>query len=138
MPYTEMLVSPMRAELSNNGFEELKSVADVENAFENTDGTMLLVVNSVCGCAAGSCRPGVVHSLNSDKKPEKLVTVFAGQDLEAVAKARENMVPYPPSSPAIALFKDGKLVHMIERHMIEGRTAEMISDNLKHAYEQYC
>ncbi len=138
MPYPEMLVSPMRAELSNNGFEELKSVADVENAFENTDGTMLLVVNSVCGCAAGSCRPGVVHSLNSDKKPEKLVTVFAGQDLEAVAKARENMVPYPPSSPAIALFKDGKLVHMIERHMIEGRTAEMISDNLKHAYEQYC
>ena len=138
MPYPEMLVSPMRAELSNNGFEELKSVADVENAFENTDGTMLLEVNSVCGCAAGSCRPGVVHSLNSDKKPEKLVTVFAGQDLEAVAKARENMVPYPPSSPAIALFKDGKLVHMIERHMIEGRTAEMISDNLKHAYEQYC
>ncbi len=138
MPYPEMLVSPMRAELSNNGFEELKSVADVENAFENTDGTMLLVVNSVCGCAAGSCRPGVVHSLNSDKKPEKLVTVFAGQDVEAVAKARENMVPYPPSSPAIALFKDGKLVHMIERHMIEGRTAEMISDNLKHAYEQYC
>ena len=138
MPYPEMLVSPMRAELSNNGFEELKSVADVENAFENTDGTMLLVVNSVCGCAAGSCRPGVVHSINSDKKPEKLVTVFAGQDVEAVAKARENMVPYPPSSPAIALFKDGKLVHMIERHMIEGRTAEMISDNLKHAYEQYC
>ena len=138
MPYPEMLVSPMRAELSNNGFEELKSVADVENAFENTDGTMLLVVNSVCGCAAGSCRPGVVHSLNSDKKPEKLVTVFAGQDVEAVVKARENMVPYPPSSPAIALFKDGKLVHMIERHMIEGRTAEMISDNLKHAYEQYC
>ena len=138
MPYPEMLVSPMRAELSNNGFEELKSVADVENAFENTDGTMLLVVNSVCGCAAGSCRPGVVHSLNSDKKPEKLVTVFAGQDVEAVAKARENMVPYPPSSPAIALFKGGKLVHMIERHMIEGRTAEMISDNLKHAYEQYC
>lgn len=138
MPYPEMLVSPMRAELSNNGFEELKSSEEVETAFENTDGTMLLVVNSVCGCAAGSCRPGVVHSLNSDKKPEKLVTVFAGQDLEAVAKARENLLPYPPSSPAIALFKDGKLVHMIERHMIEGRTAQMISDNLKHAYEQYC
>ena len=138
MPYPEMLVSPMRAELSNNGFEELKSSEDVENAFEKADGTMLLVVNSVCGCAAGSCRPGVVHSLNSDKKPEKLVTVFAGQDLEAVAKARENMLPYPPSSPSIALFKDGKLVHMIERHMIEGRTAQMIADNLKHAYEQYC
>ena len=133
-----MLVSPMRAELSNNGFEELKSVADVENAFENTDGTMLLVVNSVCGCAAGSCRPGVVHSLNSDKKPEKLVTVFAGQDLEAVAKARENMVPYPPSSPAIALFKDGKLVHFIERHHIEGRTPQMIAENLLMAFDQYC
>ena len=138
MPYPEMLVSPMRAELSNNGFEELKSSEEVENAFENNDGTMLLVVNSVCGCAAGSCRPGVLHSLSSDKKPEKLVTVFAGQDLEAVATARENLLPYPPSSPAIALFKDGKLVHMIERHMIEGRTAQMISDNLKHAYEQYC
>ncbi len=138
MPYPEMLVSPMRAELSNNGFEELKSSEDVENAFEQTDGTMLLVVNSVCGCAAGSCRPGVIHSLDGDKKPEKLVTVFAGQDLEAVAAARQNLVPYPPSSPAIALFKDGKLVHMIERHNIEGRTAQMIADNLKHAYEQYC
>lgn len=138
MPYPEMLVSPMRAELSNNGFEELKSSEEVDNAFENPEGTMLLVVNSVCGCAAGSCRPGVVHSLNGDKKPEKLVTVFAGQDLEAVAKARENMVPYPPSSPAIALFKDGKLVHMIERHNIEGRTAQMIADNLKMAYEKFC
>ena len=138
MPYPEMLVSPMRAELSNNGFEELKSSEDVENAFEQTDGTMLLVINSVCGCAAGSCRPGVIHSLDGDKKPEKLVTVFAGQDLEAVAAARQNLVPYPPSSPAIALFKDGKLVHMIERHNIEGRTAQMIADNLKHAYEQYC
>jgi len=138
MPYPEMLVSPMRAELKNKGFEELKSSEEVATAFENKEGTMLLVVNSVCGCAAGSCRPGVVNSLNSDKKPHKLVTVFAGQDIDAVAAARENMLPYPPSSPAIALFKDGKLVHMIERHMIEGRTAEMISDNLKHAYEQYC
>jgi len=138
MPYPEMLVSPMRAELSNKGFEELKSGEDVENAFEHTDGTMLLVVNSVCGCAAGSCRPGVIDSLESDKRPGKLVTVFAGQDLEAVSKARENLLPYPPSSPAIALFKDGKLVHMIERHNIEGRTAQMISDNLKGAYAQYC
>ena len=133
-----MLVSPMRAELSKNGFEELKNSEEVDNAFENKEGTMLLVVNSVCGCAAGSCRPGVINSLQGDKKPEKLVTVFAGQDIEAVTKARENLLPYPPSSPAIALFKDGKLVHMIERHNIEGRTAQMIADNLKHAYEQYC
>ncbi len=138
MPYPEMLVTPMRAELSNHGFEELKSSEEVDNAFAQPDETMLLVVNSVCGCAAGACRPGVVHSLSGDKKPKKLVTVFAGQDLEAVAKARENLLPYPPSSPAIALFKNGKLVHMIERHMIEGRSAQMISDNLKQAYESYC
>lgn len=138
MPYPEMLVTPMRAELTNNGFEELKNEEDVNKAFESKEGTMLLVVNSVCGCAAGSCRPGVVHSLKGSKKPAKLVTVFAGQDLEAVQKARENMIPYPPSSPAIALFKDGKLVHMIERHNIEGRTAQMIADNLSGAYEQYC
>ncbi len=138
MPYPEMLVTPMRAELTNNGFEELKSSEAVNEAFESKEGTMLLVVNSVCGCAAGSCRPGVVHSLKGDKKPAKLYTVFAGQDLDAVSTARENMLPYPPSSPAIALFKDGKLVHMIERHNIEGRTAQMIADNLSGAYEQYC
>jgi len=138
MPYPEMLVTPMRAELTNNGFEELKNEEEVNKAFESNEGTMLLVVNSVCGCAAGSCRPGVVHSLKGAKKPAKLVTVFAGQDLEAVQKARENMIPYPPSSPAIALFKDGKLVHMIERHNIEGRTAQMIADNLSGAYEQFC
>ena len=138
MSYPEMLVAPMRAELSKNGFEELKNSEEVENAFESHDGTMLLVVNSVCGCAAGSCRPGVIDSLTGEKKPNKLVTVFAGQDVEAVAAARENLFPYPPSSPAIALFKDGKLVHMIERHNIEGRTAQMISDNLKQAYNSYC
>ncbi len=138
MPYPEMLVAPMRAELSKNGFEELRNEEDVNNAFEQSQGTMLLVVNSVCGCAAGSCRPGVLQSLTGDKKPEKLVTVFAGQDMDAVAKARENMIPYPPSSPAIALFKDGQLVHMIERHNIEGRTAQMIADNLSSAYNQFC
>jgi len=138
MPYPEMLVTPMRAELTNNGFEELKDSEAVNQVFEEKEGTMLLVVNSVCGCAAGSCRPGVVHSLKGDKKPAKLYTVFAGQDLDAVDTARENMLPYPPSSPAIALFKDGKLVHMIERHNIEGRTAQMIADNLSGAYEQYC
>jgi len=138
MPYPEMLVTPMRAELTNNGFEELKDSEAVNQVFEEKEGTMLLVVNSVCGCAAGSCRPGVVYSLKGDKKPAKLYTVFAGQDLDAVDTARENMLPYPPSSPAIALFKDGKLVHMIERHNIEGRTAQMIADNLSGAYEQYC
>ena len=138
MPYPEMLVSPMRAELTNNGFEELKNIDEVHHAFENKEGTMLLVVNSVCGCAAGSCRPGVLHSLKSAKRPEKLYTVFAGQDMEATSAARENLLPYPPSSPSVALFKDGKLVHMIERHHIEGRTALMISDNLVSAYEQYC
>ena len=138
MPYPEMLVTPMRAELSKNGFEELKNEADVDTAFNQNQGTMLLVVNSVCGCAAGSCRPGVIQSLDGDHKPNKLVTVFAGQDVEAVAKARENMMPYPPSSPAIALFKDGQLVHMIERHNIEGRTAQMIADNLRSAYMEFC
>ena len=138
MPYPEMLVSPMRAELSNKGFEELKSVADVENAFENTDGTMLLVVNSVCGCAAGNMRPGVKLSLAGDKKPSNLTTVFAGVDGEAVAQARKYFLPYPPSSPSIALFKDGKLVHFLERHHIEGGTAQMIAENLQEAYEEFC
>lgn len=133
-----MLVTPMRAELTNNGFEELKSAEEVDSVFNHNTGTMLLVVNSVCGCAAGACRPGVLHSLQGDKKPEKLFTVFAGQDIEAVQKARENLLPYPPSSPSIALFKDGKLVHMIERHSIEGRTAQMISDNLRSAYQSFC
>jgi len=102
------------------------------------EGTQLVVVNSVCGCAAGSARPGVVHSLTGDKKPSKLYTVFAGQDRDATNKAREYMMPYPPSSPSIALFKDGELVHMIERHHIEGRSAEMISANLQTAYNEHC
>jgi putative YphP/YqiW family bacilliredoxin len=101
--------------------------------------TTLVVVNSVCGCAAGSARPGILKSLEiSSKKPVNLLTVFAGQDLEAVAKAREFMVPFPPSSPAVALFKNGEVVHMVERHMIEGRTADMVADNLAAAYEQFC
>ncbi|MBL7813272.1 MAG: BrxA/BrxB family bacilliredoxin [Bacteroidetes bacterium] len=138
MPYPEMLVAPMRAELTQNGFTELKDPATVDSAMSEKDGTMLVVVNSVCGCAAGSARPGIVKSLAGEKKPAKLLTVFAGQDLEATSRVREYMAPYPPSSPAIALFRNGELVHMIERHMIEGRTADMLADNLRMAYEEYC
>jgi len=136
--YPEELVRPMRAQLTGNGFTELKSVEEVDQAMNDKEGTQLVVVNSVCGCAAGSARPGVVHSLTGDKKPSKLYTVFAGQDRDATNKAREYMMPYPPSSPSIALFKDGELVHMIERHHIEGRSAEMISANLQTAYNEHC
>ena len=138
MPYPEMLVAPMRAELSNVGFKELKTAEDVENTFANQTGLSLVVVNSVCGCAAGAARPGIIRSLTNDKTPTQLYTVFAGQDLEAVAKAREYMLPYPPSSPSVALFKDGQLVHFVERMNIEGHTAEQVADQLKKAYDTYC
>lgn len=138
MPYPEMLVAPMRAELSNNGFKELKDETTVESELNKKEGTQLLVVNSVCGCAAGSARPGVLRSLTGDKKPDSLLTVFAGQDLEATSKARKFLLPYPPSSPSIALFKNGELVHFIERHNIEGRTADMIAANLHAAYQEFC
>lgn len=138
MPYPEMLVSPMRAELTNVGFKELKSTEDVVNTMSNDQGVSLLVVNSVCGCAAGAARPGIIRSLSNDKTPNNLYTVFAGQDLDAVAKAREFMMPFPPSSPSVALFKDGKLVHFVERMNIEGHTAEQVADQLRKAYDQYC
>ncbi len=136
--YPLELTAPMSRELTASGFEELKTAAAAEAAISSTKGSMLLVVNSVCGCAAGSARPGVLSSLTGEKKPEKLVTVFAGVDKEAVDVARQHLMPYPPSSPAIALFKDGKLVHMIERHHIEGRTAEIISTHLKQVYQEFC
>lgn len=138
MPYPEELVNPMRADLTSAGFTELKSSQEVQNVFNEPQGTMLLVVNSVCGCAAGNARPGVKMSLENQNKPDTLTTVFAGQDLEAVAEARKHFFPYPPSSPSIALFKDGKLVHFIERHNIEGKPASMIAENLKAAYNEYC
>jgi putative YphP/YqiW family bacilliredoxin len=138
MPYPEMLVAPMRAELANNGFTELHSAEEVISALDQKEGTKLVVVNSVCGCAAGAARPGILKSLSGTKKPDTLLTVFAGQDLEATAKAREFMIPFPPSSPAIALFKDGELVHMVERHMIEGRSADMVASHLSAVYEEYC
>ena len=138
MPYPEYICAPMRDELTKIGFEELKSPDQVDSTIPSGHGTMLLVMNSVCGCAAGTARPGVALSLAEGKKPEKLVTVFAGQDLEATAQARKYTLPYPPSSPSIALFKDGKLVHFIERHHIEGRSAQMIAEHLKAAFKEYC
>ncbi|TAH41188.1 MAG: BrxA/BrxB family bacilliredoxin [Bacteroidetes bacterium] len=138
MPYPEYICTPMRQELTSAGFQELKTVEEVDNTIPTSKGTLLLVLNSVCGCAAGTARPGVKLSLQHSKKPGKLTTVFAGQDLEATAEARKFTLPYPPSSPAIALFKDGKLVHFLERHHIEGRSAEMIAENLTAAYEEFC
>jgi putative YphP/YqiW family bacilliredoxin len=138
MPYPEMLVSPMRAELTNVGFTELKTSEEVENTMTNSKGISLVVVNSVCGCAAGAARPGIIRSLANDKTPDNLYTVFAGQDVEAVSKVREFMLPYPPSSPSVALFKDGQLVHFVERMNIEGHTAEQVADQLRKAYDQFC
>jgi putative YphP/YqiW family bacilliredoxin len=128
----------MAQDLTEYGFESLSTPADVEQVLENQEGTALLVVNSVCGCAAAMARPGAKLSLQNDKHPTKLYTVFAGVDTEAVAKAREFLAPYPPSSPSIALFKDGKLVHFLERRHIEGRSAQIIADNLRSAYDMYC
>ncbi|MFI5206157.1 MAG: BrxA/BrxB family bacilliredoxin [Candidatus Paceibacterales bacterium] len=138
MPYPEYICTPMRAVLTSAGFEELKSPELVDQTIANSKGTLLLVLNSVWGCAAGTARPGVRMSLDGTKKPEKLVTVFAGQDMEATAQARKYTLPYPPSSPSIALFKDGKLVHFIERHHIEGRSAQMIAEHLKATFEEFC
>ena len=127
----------MREQLTNQGFSELKSPNDVDNMISNK-GTTLVVVNSVCGCAAANARPGAISSLLNEKKPNHLTTVFAGVDREAVDKVRHYLAPFPPSSPAIALFKDGELVHMLERHHIEGRSAEAISQNLAGAYNEFC
>jgi len=135
--YPEELVKPMRAELSEAGFEELYTPDAVKEAISK-EGTTLVVVNSVCGCAARNARPGVKMSLDNGKKPSSLVTVFAGVDREAVDAARAEMFPFPPSSPSMALFKNGELVHMLERHHIEGRPAELIAENLKDAYNEFC
>lgn len=128
---------PMKAELTDKGFEDLTTPAKVEEALKQS-GTTLLVINSVCGCAAGAARPGVVYSLTGDKKPDHLTTVFAGFDTEAVSEARKHLAPFPPSSPCVALFKDGELVHMLERHHIEGNPAGAIAANLQAAYDEYC
>jgi putative YphP/YqiW family bacilliredoxin len=135
--YPEAIVKPMKAELTTAGFEELLTPNDVDKAI-NSGETVLMVVNSVCGCAAGACRPGVKKSLENGKKPVKLTTVFAGFDIDAVVQARKHFTPYPPSSPAIALFKNGELVHFVERHNIEGHTAGAIAEHLKAVYDEYC
>ncbi|REC75413.1 BrxA/BrxB family bacilliredoxin [Chryseobacterium elymi] len=135
--YPTDLVMPMKAELTDKGFEDLTSPAQVEETLKQP-GTTLLVINSVCGCAAGAARPGVVYSLTGDKKPDHLATVFAGFDTEAVAEARKHLAPFPPSSPCVALFKDGELVHMLERHHIEGNPAGAIAANLQAAFDEYC
>jgi len=135
--YPPELVQPMKEELTSFGFQEIQSAADVKAALEK-EGTTLVVVNSVCGCAARNARPGAKMSLDNTKKPDNLITVFAGVDKEAVTEARAHMVPFPPSSPSMALFKDGELVHMLERHHIEGRPAEMIAENLMDAYNEFC
>jgi len=137
--YPEPLVTPMRAELTSVGFKELKTPSEVDQQIKNEKGTTLLVINSVCGCAAGAARPGVRWALQtSKKKPDHLATVFAGMEADAVARARQLTMPYPPSSPSIALFKDGELLHFIERHHIEGRNAQMIGEHLLEVFEEYC
>jgi putative YphP/YqiW family bacilliredoxin len=135
--YPETIVKPMKAELTSAGFKELTTPEAVKQAIQQP-GTTLMVVNSVCGCAAGAARPGVLLALKHTKLPNHLTTVFAGVDIEAVAEARKYFAPYPPSSPSIALLKDGKLVHFLERHHIEGKSAQMIADNLKAAFDEYC
>jgi putative YphP/YqiW family bacilliredoxin len=136
--YPANIVLPMKEELTDNGFNELLTPVDVDTQLAKS-GTTLVMVNSVCGCSAGSARPGLLMAVaNSPKKPDYLTTSFAGFDLEAIQKIREHLMPYPPSSPAIALFKDGQLVHMIERHQIEGRPAQLIAHNLIAAFEEYC
>jgi putative YphP/YqiW family bacilliredoxin len=137
--YPEQLVAPMRLDLTNVGFVELRTPEEVDRYLADQKGTTLVVINSVCGCAAGAARPGVKWALqHSEKRPDHLTTVFAGVDTEAVARAREYTLPYPPSSPSIALFKDGELVHFVERHHIEGRNAQMIGEHLIEVFEEYC
>ncbi|HMW26141.1 MAG TPA: BrxA/BrxB family bacilliredoxin [Ferruginibacter sp.] len=136
--YPEEIVIPMKEELTENGFSELLTPEAVETALAQK-GTTLVMINSVCGCSAGTARPGVLLAVsNAPKRPDHITTTFAGFDIDAVRKLREHLLPYPPSSPAIALFKDGQLVHFIERHNIEGRSARMIADNLIGAFDQYC
>src|ERR1700744_2397253 len=136
--YPQEIVIPMKEELTENGFSELLTAGDVEKTLSDK-GTALVFINSVCGCSAGTARPGVLMAVhNAAKKPDHLTTSFAGFDMDAVQAARDYLLPYPPSSPSIALLKDGKVVHMIERHMIEGRPAQMIAANLLQAFETYC
>lgn len=138
MPYPEIMIRPMREELTRLGVEELKTPADVDQTLQNTKGTVMVVVNSICGCAAGKARPGIALALQHETRPDKVATVFAGADIEATEKARSYFTGYPPSSPSIALLKDGKLVYMLERHQIEGRGPSQIAQDLTQAFDQHC
>ena len=138
MPYSEILIKPMREDLTRAGVEEARTPEQVEDAIRNTEGTLMVVVNSVCGCAAGKARPGVALALQSEARPDRSITVFAGADIEATAKAREHFAPYPPSSPSIGLFKNGQLVYMLERREIENKYAEEIAEELKSAFQRFC
>jgi len=138
LPYPEIMIRPMREDLTRLGFEELKSVDAVDAAIPNSSGTVMVVVNSICGCAAGKARPGVALALENQPRPNKLATVFAGADIEATERARSYMTGYGPSSPSIAMFKDGQLVYMLERFQIEGRDATQIADELRRAFNEHC
>jgi putative YphP/YqiW family bacilliredoxin len=138
MPYPEIMIRPMREELTRLGFEELKTPAQVDETVQNAKGTLMVVVNSICGCAAGKARPGVAQALKHNVRPDKVATVFAGADIEATERARNYFTGYPPSSPSIALLKDGKIVFMMERHQIEGRGPAEIAQELTRAFDQHC
>jgi bacilliredoxin len=138
MPYSEILIRPMREDLTRHGVEELRTAEAVDEAVQNSKGTLMLVVNSVCGCAAGKARPGVALALQNEVKPDKVATVFAGADIEATERARSYFTGYGPSSPSIALLKDGQLVYMLERYQIEGRDAHQIAGELTQAFEKHC
>jgi putative YphP/YqiW family bacilliredoxin len=138
MAYSEILIKPMREDLTNIGVEETRTPSEVEDAIKNTKGTLLVVVNSVCGCAAGRARPGVAMALQNEARPDRSITVFAGADIEATATARSHFAPYPPSSPQIGLFKDGQLVYMLERHQIENKFADQIAGELSKAFDRFC
>jgi putative YphP/YqiW family bacilliredoxin len=138
MPYPEIMIRPMREELTRLGFEELKTAAQVDDAVQHANGTLMVVVNSICGCAAGKARPGVALALQHDVRPDRVATVFAGADIEATERARNYFTGYPPSSPSIALLKNGQLVYMLERHQIEGRGPNEIAQELTRAFDQHC
>ena len=138
MPYSEIVIRPMREDLTRLGVEELRTAEAVDDTIQNSQGTLMVIVNSVCGCAAGKARPGVALALEHDVKPDKVATVFAGADIEATDRARSYFTGYGPSSPSIALLKDGELVYMLERYQIEGRDAQQIAGELTQAFEKYC
>ena len=138
MPYPEIMIRPMREDLTRLGVEELRTADDVDSAVKNSKGTLMVVVNSICGCAAGKARPGVALALQHEVKPDKVATVFAGADIEATERARSYFIGYGPSSPSIAILKDGELVYMLERFQIEGRDATQIASELTKAFDQHC